>query len=91
MKKIKNIFKNSINWLLNYWFIPLITFWFIILMFTETPYYKYSVTAPGFSLRGVETYTEDKENKILEFDKNGRHYKFVGSYEIITNKNRDYF
>jgi hypothetical protein len=89
MREIKKYLKNILDWFINYWFVTLVIFWFVILVTIEVPQPKYSVTAPGFSLRGVETYTEDKENRILEFDKNGRHYKFVGSYEIITNNTED--
>ena len=72
--------------LLDYWFLTLIAFYLAIILSFPTPNYKYSVTAPGFALRGVDTFIEDKENQVLEFDKNDRHYKFVGTYEIRTNK-----
>jgi len=69
----------------DYWLLVLIGFYLIIFLSFPTINYKYSVAAPGFSMRGVDTFVEDNESKTLEFNKNGKHYKFVGTYEIRTN------
>jgi hypothetical protein len=79
-RKIK---KHLIEYVGIYTFIVIIT---IMLLFsTHTHHYKYFVTAPGLNCYGVDEFKEDKTNQTVEFESNGIHYKFVGTYEIKTN------